>query len=146
MGFRRPGVLTRRGHRLSRDALQQCVAPTHARAAAQSCPTLVGKKISPHVLRHSTATRLLHAGVDTTVIAHWLSHESVATTQIYIHADLALKERALARTTDRSHPRPLPANRHDHRVPQQPVIRPNHDPVSAGPTRSLRPLPPLDMP
>jgi site-specific recombinase XerD len=49
-------------------------------------------------MRHSTAMRLLHAGVDTTVIALWLGHESVATTQIYVHADLALKERALART------------------------------------------------
>jgi len=50
------------------------------------------------VLRHTTAMRLLHAGVDTTVIALWLGHESVETTQIYLHADLALKERALART------------------------------------------------
>lgn len=93
-----PVFPTRRGHRLSRDALQRCVAK-HARTAAQSCPTLIGKKVSPHVLRHSTAMRLLRAGVDTTVIALWLGHESVATTQIYVHADLALKERALARTT-----------------------------------------------
>jgi site-specific recombinase XerD len=89
---------TRRGHQLSRDALQRCVAK-HARTAAKSCPTLIGKKVTPHVLRHSTAMRLLHAGVDTTVIALWLGHESVATTQIYVHANLALKERALARTT-----------------------------------------------
>lgn len=93
-----PVFTTRRGHQLSRDALQRCVAK-HARTATHSCPTLIGKKITPHVLRHSTAMRLLHAGVDTTVIALWLGHESVATTQIYIHADLALKERALARTT-----------------------------------------------
>jgi integrase/recombinase XerD len=93
-----PVFPTRRGHQLSRDGLQRCVAK-HARTATQSCPTLIGKKISPHVLRHSTAMRLLHAGVDTTVIALWLGHESVATTQIYVHADLALKERALARTT-----------------------------------------------
>lgn len=92
-----PVFPTRRGHRLSRDALQRCVAK-HARTAAQTCPTMTGKKITPHVLRHSTAMRLLHAGVDITVIALWLGHESVATTQIYIHADLALKERALART------------------------------------------------
>jgi len=51
------------------------------------------------VLRHTAAMRLLHAGIDTTVIALWLGHESVATTQIYIHADLALKQQALARTT-----------------------------------------------
>ncbi|WP_376777721.1 tyrosine-type recombinase/integrase [Kibdelosporangium persicum] len=54
--------------------------------------------MSPHVLRHSTAMRLLHAGVDTIVIALWLGHESVVTTQICVHADLALNERALART------------------------------------------------
>jgi len=59
---------------------------------------LHGKKISPHVMRHAAAMRLLHAGVDTTIIALWLGHESVATTQIYVHADLALKEQALART------------------------------------------------
>lgn len=88
---------TRQGVRLSRDALERRVAK-HARAAAQSCPTLAGKRISPHVMRHSTAMRLLNAGVDTTVIALWLGHESVATTQIYVHADLALKEQALART------------------------------------------------
>jgi len=88
---------TRRGAPLSRDALERRVAK-HAAAAAQSCPTLVGKKISPHILRHTAAMRLLHAGVDTTVIALWLGHETVATTQVYVHADLALKERALART------------------------------------------------
>lgn len=93
-----PVFPTRRGHRLSRDGLQRCVS-RHARAASHSCPTLVDKKVSPHVLRHSTAMRLLLAGVDTTVIALWLGHESVATTQIYVHADLVLKERALARTT-----------------------------------------------
>jgi site-specific recombinase XerD len=88
---------TRRGAQLSRDAIERRLTK-HARTAAQTCPSLVGKKLSPHVLRHSTAMRLLHAGVDTTVIALWLGHESVATTQIYVHADLALKERALART------------------------------------------------
>jgi integrase/recombinase XerD len=88
---------TRRGVPLSRDALQRRLA-THAANAARSYPALGGKKISPHVLRHFAAMRLLHAGVDTTVIALWLGHENVATTQIYIHADLALKEKALART------------------------------------------------
>jgi site-specific recombinase XerD len=88
---------TRRGNRLSPDAVQQRLNK-HAATAARRCPSLAGKKISPHVLRHTTAMRLLAAGVDTTVIALWLGHESVATTQIYIHADLALKERAIART------------------------------------------------
>ena len=62
----------------------------------QSCPQ---QQVSPHVLRHTAAMRLLHAGVDIAVIALWLGHESIETTQIYVHADLALKERALDRTT-----------------------------------------------
>ena len=88
---------TRRGTPLSPDAVQQRLA-THATTAASTCPTLAGKKLTPHVLRHTAAMRLLNAGVDTTVIALWLGHEQVATTQVYIHADLALKEQALART------------------------------------------------
>ena len=89
---------TRRGTPLSPDAVQQRLA-AHATTAASTCPTLANKKLAPHVLRHTAAMRLLNAGVDTTVIALWLGHESVATTQVYIHADLALKEQALARTT-----------------------------------------------
>jgi integrase/recombinase XerD len=88
---------TRRGDPLSHDGLQRRLT-IHSTTAAQTCLTLRGKQISPHVLRHSAAMRLLAAGVDTTVIALWLGHENVATTQIYIHADLALKEKALART------------------------------------------------
>jgi site-specific recombinase XerD len=60
---------------------------------------LAHKKVSPHVLRHTCAMQLLRAGVDISTIALWLGHESPQTTQIYLHADLALKERALARTT-----------------------------------------------
>jgi site-specific recombinase XerD len=89
---------TRRGGRLSPDAVERRLTK-HVATAALTCPTLAEKKVSPHVLRHTAAMRLLNAGVDTTVIALWLGHENVATTQIYIHADLALKERALARTT-----------------------------------------------
>jgi integrase/recombinase XerD len=89
---------TRLGTAITRDALERRVAK-HATTAALACSTLAEKKISPHALRHTAAMRLLNAGVDTTVIALWLGHESVATTQIYVHADLALKERALARTT-----------------------------------------------
>jgi len=88
---------TRAGAPLSRDALERRVAK-YAATAARTCPALHNKKISPHTLRHSAAMRLLAAGVDITVIALWLGHENVATTQVYIHADLALKERALART------------------------------------------------
>ena len=61
--------------------------------------SLRSKQVSPHVLRHTAAMRLLHAGVDISVIALWFGHESIETTQIYVHADLALKERALDRTT-----------------------------------------------
>jgi integrase/recombinase XerD len=88
---------TRRGTPLSRDGLQRRLT-IHTATAAQTCRTLHGKQLSPHVLRHSAAMRLLAAGVDTSVIALWLGHEHVATTQIYVHADLTLKEKALART------------------------------------------------
>jgi integrase/recombinase XerD len=80
---------TRRGTALSRDAIERRIA-LHAANAASQCPTLRDKKITAHMLRHTTAMRLLHAGVDTSVIALWLGHEQVDTTQIYLHADLAL--------------------------------------------------------
>jgi integrase/recombinase XerD len=64
-------------------------------SAATSCSTLNAKRISPHTLRHTTAMHLLQAGVDITVIAMWLGHESIETTHIYMTADLAMKERAL---------------------------------------------------
>lgn len=83
---------------LSRDAVERIVAK-HVATAAQDCPSLQRKKVSPHVLRHTAAMELLRAGVDRSVIALWLGHESAETTQIYLHADLALKEQALARTT-----------------------------------------------
>jgi site-specific recombinase XerD len=98
-----PLFITRRGTPLSRDALERRIAK-HAATAALSCPTLHEKKVSPHVLRHSAAMRLLNAGVDTSVIALWMGHENVATTQVYIHADLALKERAIARTAPQDAP------------------------------------------
>ena len=89
---------TTRGGPMSSDALQQRLA-VHAATAGRGCPALAGKKLTPHVLRHTAAMRLLHAGVDITVIALWLGHESVKTTHIYLAADLALKEQALNRTT-----------------------------------------------
>jgi site-specific recombinase XerD len=89
---------TRTGRALSRDALEHRLR-TYVAAAAVACPTLRTKSITLHVLRHTAAMRLLHAGVDTSVIALWLGHEHLETTQIYLHADLALKERALAKTT-----------------------------------------------
>lgn len=89
---------TARGGRLSADSVQHLVRK-YAQLASARCPTLRGKNVSPHVLRHSAAMELLAAGVDCSVIALWLGHESVNTTQIYLHAHLALKEAALARTT-----------------------------------------------
>ena len=102
-----PVFPTRSGRPLSRDALAQRVA-THVATAARACPSFRDKTVTPHTLRHTAAMRLLHAGVDNTVIALWLGHENVRTTDIYIHADLALKERALARTT----PTPVRAGRY----------------------------------
>lgn len=93
-----PLFATRSGRVLSRDALERRLA-THAASAACTCPSLYQKKITLHGLRHTAAMRLLHAGVDTSVIALWLGHEQIETTNIYLHADLAIKERALARTT-----------------------------------------------
>lgn len=88
---------SRHGRPLSPDAIEHRL--THyAALATESCPSLREKTITAHVLRHTTAMRLLHAGVDTSVIALWLGHASVETTQIYLHADMTLKERALART------------------------------------------------
>jgi integrase/recombinase XerD len=85
-----------RGAPLSRDAIWRLVA-RHVRLAAESCPSLAGKHVSPHTLRHTAAMQLLAAGVDRAVIALWLGHEHLETTQIYLHADLALKQRALDR-------------------------------------------------
>jgi integrase/recombinase XerD len=88
----------RTGNRLSRDAVEHRLA-LHAASAATASPTLASKKITPHTLRHTAAMRLLHAGVEVSVLALWLGHEQTETVQIYLHADLAIKERALARTT-----------------------------------------------
>lgn len=89
---------TRSGRRLSRDAIERRLA-THAVTAAKRCPSLSNKRLHPHVLRHSCAMSLLQAGVDTTVIALWLGHADVRSTQPYLHADLTIKERALALVT-----------------------------------------------
>jgi integrase/recombinase XerD len=83
---------------LSRDAVARLLTK-HAATAAEHCASLRAKTVTPHTLRHSAAMQLLQAGVDITVIALWLGHESTQTTRIYIHADMALKEQALARTT-----------------------------------------------
>lgn len=88
---------TRTGAPMTRDTLAWLIAK-HATAAAQHCPSLREKRVTPHTLRHTAAMRLLHAGIDIAVIALWLGHEQIDTTQIYLQADLAIKERALERT------------------------------------------------
>lgn len=93
-----PLFTTSTGSKLSRDAVEHRLAK-HAATAATACPSLATKTVTPHVLRHTAAMRLLHADVDTTVIALWLGHEQIQTTQIYLHADLAIKQKALDRTT-----------------------------------------------
>jgi site-specific recombinase XerD len=87
-----------RGGRLSADGMAYILAK-HVAVARQACPSLKGKRITPHVLRHTAAMELLEAGVDITVIALWLGHESVETAQVYLTSSLALKEKILAKTT-----------------------------------------------
>jgi site-specific recombinase XerD len=87
-----------RGGRLSADGMQYLLAK-HTAVACKACPSLQQKRVTPHVLRHTMAMELLQAGVDRAVIALWLGHESVETTQIYLEANLAMKEEILAKTT-----------------------------------------------
>ena len=86
------------GGRMSADALQRLVAK-HVATACRTQPSLNGKTVTPHTLRHGAAMALLQRGVDLSVIALWLGHESSETTQIYLHADMRLKEKALAHAT-----------------------------------------------
>ena len=99
-----PLLPTVHGHVMSRDAVA-CLLAKYGAVARQRCASLNHKRLSPHVLRHSTAMDLLQRGIDRSVIALWLGHESLETTQMYLDADLALKEKALARTA------PLPTCR-----------------------------------
>lgn len=89
---------TRTGRRLSSDAVERRVA-LMAQHAEEQAPSLKSKQVTPHVLRHTAAMTLLMAGVDTSVIALWLGHADSRSTQAYLHADLSLKEKALALTT-----------------------------------------------
>jgi site-specific recombinase XerD len=88
----------RRGGRLSNDGIQYLLAK-HLSSAKEVCPSLHSKRVTPHVLRHTAAMELLQAGVDITVIALWLGHESIETTRIYLEADLAMKQKVLAKIT-----------------------------------------------
>lgn len=92
---------TRTGRRLSPDAIERRVS-IHATTAAKRCSSLQAKKLHPHVLRHTCAMSLLQARVDVSVIALWLGHADMRSTDAYIHADLSIKERALALTTPAS--------------------------------------------
>jgi site-specific recombinase XerD len=82
---------------MSRDAVERMLKK-HLAHAARTCPSLNNKHVSPHTLRHTTAVQLMQAGVDRSVIALWLGHEQIETTQIYLHADLSIKEKAIALT------------------------------------------------
>ena len=86
-----------RGDHLSNDGIQYLLKK-HVATASKVCPSLAKKRVSPHVLRHTAAMGLLQAGVDTSVIALWLGHESIETTHIYLKADLTMKEEALKKT------------------------------------------------
>jgi site-specific recombinase XerD len=86
-----------RGQALSRDGVEYLLAK-HLVTAQRTCPSLQRKRVSAHVLRHTLAMNLLQSGVDRSVIALWLGHEQMETTQVYLHADLRLKEQALAKT------------------------------------------------
>ena len=93
-----PLFCSARGEALSRDGVQY-ILQKYVRLAQEGCPSLKNKRISPHVLRHTTAVNLLQSGVDQSVIALWLGHESIETTQVYLDADLAYKEKVLAKTS-----------------------------------------------
>jgi site-specific recombinase XerD len=86
------------GGRLSADSVEDLL-DKHVAVASHACPSLRKKRVTPHVLRHTAAMELLQVGVDRALIALWLGHESVETTQIYLDANLALKEEILAKTT-----------------------------------------------
>jgi len=92
-----PAFPNARGGALSRDGVAYLLAK-HLAIARTRCPSLKGRRVSPHVLRHSTAMDLLQRGIDRSVIALWLGHESVETTQMYLDANLELKEKVLAKT------------------------------------------------
>jgi site-specific recombinase XerD len=101
------------GGRLSADTVQSLLAK-YVRVAYERCPSLKCKRVSPHVLRHSAAMELLQAGVDCSVMALWLRHESIETTQTYLHAHLALKEAALTKLKPYEQRKPTRFRANDH--------------------------------
>ena len=119
-----PVFSSSRGGPLSRDAVERLVA-RHRQAATRRCPSLKRKTVTPHVLRHTAAMELLQHGIDRAVIALWLGHESVETTQMYLHADLRLKEQAMSqiRADGRKAPA-IPPGRQAIGLPGGPLIMP----------------------
>lgn len=107
-----PVFVTRRHTRLSTDAVEDLI-DRHVDTAAQRCPSLARKRVTPHTLRHTCAMNLLHAGIDLATIALWLGHSSIKSTEIYLHADITLKQQALARLA------PNPAARRRFRPPDR---------------------------
>jgi len=99
-------VFTARGttRTMTPDAVAQRIT-LHAATAAGACPSIAAKNLTPHVMRHTCAMRMLASGIDSTTIALWLGHESSESTRPYIHADLRLKQQALDRTAP-PHTRP----------------------------------------
>jgi len=93
-----PPFPSRHGGPLTRDGIERRLAK-HVATAQRRCPTLRSKRVSMHTLRHTAAMTLLNAGIDTSTIALWLGHEQERTTHVYLHADLALKQRTLDRIT-----------------------------------------------
>ena len=93
-----PVFLNQRGRALTHDSLDYLLKKNLA-VARDKCPALRDKRVTPHTLRHTAAMELLRNGVDRATIALWLGHEQIETTYIYLHADLKLKEQAMARTT-----------------------------------------------
>jgi integrase/recombinase XerD len=89
----------RDGRPLSRSGVEKRLRLAVIRAS-EMCPSLVGRRISPHTLRHTTAMHLLQSGVDMTVIALWLGHETPTTTHLYVEADLTMKEEALRKVIE----------------------------------------------
>lgn len=96
-GHDQPLFISRLGKSLSRDAVERLIEK-HRAQAALTCASLLHKRVTPHVLRHTSAMLLLDSGIDRSVIALWLGHESVVTTEIYLHADLTTKAKAIAKT------------------------------------------------
>jgi integrase len=122
------------GTALSRDAIEHRLAHYATKAAAH-CPSLHGKTVTAHVLRHTTAMRLLHAGVDTSVIALWLGHVSVDTTQTYLQADLEPKEKALAQTRSPNAAQAATSPRQPPRLARSTLILPTSPARNPYPTR-----------